>query len=81
MRLPPQNDDFFLCDNYSTCQGAILARVTKEQTIMVASARGWHVWQGITMSGHPARVQLCDRCVSKKRERAPERLDGEVPLF
>lgn len=66
------------CDNHADCGGLFVARSSEQRTIMFAAAQGWRVWRDEELN-----LTLCPKCVGMRarRERAPERLEGEQPLF
>lgn len=72
---------FLYCDNHKDCQGISLMLDTERDTFERVRARGWHVWEGMTMGGEPRRVILCNRCVGNKPPVKAQVLDDEVPLF
>jgi hypothetical protein len=72
------------CDNYAECNSMILARGTRPDTVNHARAKGWHIYDGVTLSGQQHHGVLCARCVDTKRRAlnpAPETLPGQQQLF
>lgn len=54
-----------LCDRIDVCGSMILDRGA--ETVNVARARGWHMWQGQTLGGEYQEVILCPVCVEAGR--------------
>ena len=71
------------CDNYATCRSKVPEQATRTATVMLALARGWHLWSGRTMGGRLAHVTLCRMCVGADRrpEHAPIDPLGQKTLF
>lgn len=65
------------CDNYDLCQAST------ERTRAQARAKGWHIFEGTTMSGEDVTWILCPACVGKRGQvsRAPVVLEGQEELF
>lgn len=65
------------CDN-DECYSRYKALNTLSETETAARVHGWRVWrsEGLTLI-------LCPLCIGYRvrRDRAPERLEGEQPLF
>lgn len=66
------------CNNVAECRNVFLALSTDGETETAARVHGWRVWRYGTMD-----LVLCPQCVGYRvrRDPAPERLDGEEPLF
>jgi hypothetical protein len=74
---------FLECDNYAICKTMLLERGTHEETVAIARAKGWHVYDGTTMNGSEHHAVLCFRCVGTSRSRLPAPppvLDGQLQL-
>ena len=66
------------CDNAPDCPNVYPGQDTPSQTDTAARVHGWRIWTSGGLS-----LRLCPICVGQRtrRDKAPERLDGEQPLF
>jgi hypothetical protein len=48
-----------------------------------ARAKGWHLFQGKSLTGKPMDTHICPECMGTNRSARPkvEHLDEELPLF
>ena len=72
------NTDDLSCNNVADCGSTFQARGTQARTEDAARVHGWRVWRYDTMD-----LVLCPVCIGYRvrRDKPPERLDGEQPLF
>lgn len=75
------------CDNYSDysdgCKGLILDQGGNQRTHAFARAKGWHLFDGLTMGSEPIKVILCPSCIGTNRSRLPAPpplLQGQLEL-
>lgn len=70
------------CDNAIDC-GSMVTRGDLSETIAYARAKGWHMYQGKSLTGKYIDVKLCPSCIGTSRSRlppAPLVLDGQLEL-
>lgn len=68
------------CDRFDVCRSKVLDRGPRTEDH--ARAKGWHIWQGMTMGGTEQKVTLCDKCVSAGRRmlKTVEALPNQYPI-
>lgn len=69
------------CDNYATCNGAVLDWSAGRPSDDHLRVRGWRTWKGASLTGKQLDVTLCPRCVQSHAMRPPEVLNGQEGLF
>jgi hypothetical protein len=70
------------CDNYVICLNQVMGRDTVKETLAVARAHGWHIFDGLTSGGDAFFSVLCPTCVGKRArlDPAPKVLEGQLEL-
>ena len=61
--------------------GTILTSANDELVLMRARARRWKVFTGVSLTGAPIEVVMCNKCCLAPLERAPVVLKGQIPLW
>jgi hypothetical protein len=69
------------CDNYATCNGAVLDWSLDGPSDDMLRVRGWRRWRGESLTGMPLDVTLCGKCVKSTRMAPTEILEGQEELF
>lgn len=69
------------CNNYATCNSVILDWSKDRPTDDMLRARGWRTWNGLSMTGAPLDVILCEKCCSSTRPKPTQVLEGQEELF
>jgi hypothetical protein len=70
------------CDNYKACRQVVYDH--GDRTEAVARARGWHLFQGLSLTEKELDVVLCKKCIGARARDlapAPEMLSGQAELF
>jgi hypothetical protein len=67
-----------LCNNVAECGNTYPALSSATRTDDSARVHGWRVWRSAGLN-----LILCPVCIGyrARRDKAPERLEGEQPLF
>lgn len=69
------------CDNYATCNGAVLDWSLDGPNDDTLRVRGWRRWRGESLTGVHLNVTLCNKCVASTRPIRAEVLEGQEELF
>jgi hypothetical protein len=69
------------CDNYATCNGAVLDWSNDYPSDDMLRVRGWAVFRGESMTGKHLDVRLCSKCTASHRPTRAEVLEGQEELF
>jgi hypothetical protein len=68
-----------------SCTSLLLAHgLDKGKLAAKASAKGWHLFEGMTFGGNPLESHLCPACIGTNRSKlppAPPRLEEDQTLF
>lgn len=73
--------DDIMCDG-PECESVYVERGTRQATVLASRARGWHSYDGSSMTGAWMTVHLCPRCAGNaKRLAAPEVLENQQTIF
>lgn len=82
LSAPPPEEVGLRCDNYAICHSEITEQGSRAATAERARAKGWHLFDGVTLGGSRLISVLCRQCVGRRQlERAPETLPGQEELF
>lgn len=73
-------DGSLQCD---TCDQVLDRPGPRVVVVDAARARGWHIFQGESLTGKDLDSALCPRCVGSNRaaRSKPDTFEEEVPLF
>lgn len=85
LRLPapePETEVNLYCDNYRTCNSMVLDQGSVTATVARARARGWHLYQGASLTQKDLNQALCEGCVgtSRKVSKPQGPLPGQLEL-
>jgi hypothetical protein len=69
------------CDNYATCNSAVLDWSLDYPSDDELRVRGWAVFRGESMTGKHLDVKLCGKCMASHRPTRAEVLEGQEELF
>jgi hypothetical protein len=71
------------CDNYSTCNESMLRHPDGDHaTEQQARAKGWHLYQGPSLTGKDLDYVLGPRCVGRaQRAKLPELQPGDQTMI
>lgn len=61
--------------------GALLTSANDQLVKMRARARRWKVFTGVSVTGAPIDVVMCDKCCRAPFERPTVVLEGQIPLW
>lgn len=68
------------CDRSVAC-GSKLSDANEKLVIQRARVRGWRIYDGISMTGKPITVVLCNKCLKEPLTRSEPVLEGQEPLW
>lgn len=69
------------CDKYAECNSVYLDWSNDLPSDDALRVRGWRVWAGLSLTGQPLSVCLCDKCCKSSRMTKVEVLEGQEELF
>jgi hypothetical protein len=67
----------------NTCDQSFPYDGPRVVVLNAARAKGWHLFQGESLTGKPIDTHICPSCIGTNRsgKAKVERLDKDVPLF
>lgn len=71
------------CDT-DTCDQRFLYSGPRVVVLNAARAKGWHLFQGESLTGKPIDTHVCPSCIGTSRSAVKSKgqsLDEDVPLF